>query len=94
MLKSCQPAFFAEGNTKTPLYIGIILLMLNIFLSILFMYYWEHAGIALATSVASWIGVVIYIFLLIKAGKILRPINNQSNKYISYNILFIYFLKF
>ena len=49
------------------------------------MYYWEHAGIALATSVVSWIGVVIYIFLLIKTGKILRPINNQSNKYINYN---------
>ena len=93
MLKSCQPAFFAEGDTKTPLYIGIILLMLNIFLSILFMYYWEHAGIALATSVVSWIGVVIYIFLLIKAGKILRPINNQSNKYINYNTLLIYFFK-
>jgi len=93
MLKSCQPAFFAEGDTKTPLYIGIILLMLNIFLSILFMHYWEHAGIALATSVVSWIGVVIYIFLLIKDGKILRPINNQSNKYISYNTLLIYFFK-
>jgi len=93
MLKSCQPAFFAEGNTKTPLYIGIILLVLNIFLSILFMYYWDHAGIALATSVASWIGVVIYILLLIKAGKILNSINNQSNKYISYNELFIYSFK-
>ena len=93
MLKSCQPAFFAEGNTKTPLYIGIILLMLNIFLSILFMYYWHHAGIALATSVVSWIGVVIYILLLIKAGKILNSINNQSNKYISYNVLFIYSFK-
>ena len=93
MIKSCQPAFFAEGNTKTPLYIGIILLVLNIFLSILFMSYWDHAGIALATSVVSWIGVVIYIFLLIKAGKILKPINNQSNKYLSYNSLLIYFFK-
>ena len=93
MLKSCQPAFFAEGNTKTPLYIGIILLMLNIFLSLLFMNFWEHAGIALATSVVSWIGVVIYIFLLIKSGKILRPVKNQSNKYINYNTLLIYFFK-
>ncbi len=57
------------------------------------MNYWEHAGIALATSVVSWIGVAIYIFLLIKGGKILRPINNQSNKYINYNTLLIYFFK-
>ena len=41
----------------------------------------------------SWIGVVIYILLLIKAGKILNSINNQSNKYISYNVLFIYSFK-
>ena len=38
ILKSCQPVFFAEGNTKTPLYVGIVLLTLNVFLSILLMY--------------------------------------------------------
>jgi ACR3 family arsenite efflux pump ArsB len=43
--------------------------------------------------VVSWLGVVIYIFLLFKAGKILRQINNQYNKYIKYNPLLIYFFK-
>ncbi|MDC1067424.1 murein biosynthesis integral membrane protein MurJ, partial [Alphaproteobacteria bacterium] len=37
ILKSCQPVFFAEGDTKTPLYVGIVLLTLNVFLSILLM---------------------------------------------------------
>ncbi len=70
MLKTCQPAFLAEGNTKTPMYIGFILLILNIILSFCLMFFLRHAGIALATSIVAWIGTIIYITLLIKKGKI------------------------
>ncbi len=73
MLKSCQPAFLAEGNTKTPMYIGFLLLILNIILSFSLMIFLKHAGIALATSIVSWIGTVIYITLLIKTEKIKKP---------------------
>ena len=72
ILKSCQPAFLAEGNTKTPMYVGIILLLLNIVLSFLLMYYLDHSGIALATSIVSWIGSIIYLVLLIKNREILK----------------------
>ena len=71
MLKSCQPAFLAQGNTKTPMYVGLILLILNIALSLTLMNYLKHAGIALATSIVSWIGIIIYISLLSRTGKIL-----------------------
>ena len=73
MLKSCQPAFLAEGNTKTPMYIGLILLVLNIILSFCLMYFLKHAGIALATSIVSWVGTIIYVIVLIKSGKIRNP---------------------
>ena len=73
MLKSCQPAFLAEGNTKIPMYIGFVLLILNIILSFSLMIFLKHAGIALATSLVSWIGTLIYITLLVKTGKITRP---------------------
>ncbi len=72
MLKSCQPAFLAEGNTKTPMYIGLILLILNIILSFSLMQFLKHTGIALATSIVSWIGTIIYIVLLIRTGKIAK----------------------
>ena len=72
MLKSFQPAFLAEGNTKTPMYIGFVLLILNIILSFVLMIYLRHAGIALATSIVAWIGTIIYITLLIKKGKITK----------------------
>ena len=73
LLKSCQPAFLAEGNTKTPMYIGFVILILNIILSFSLMFFLKHAGIALATSIVSWIGTIIYITLLIKAKKIIKP---------------------
>ncbi len=79
MVKSCQPAFLAEGNTKTPMYIGFILLILNIILSFSLMIFLKHAGIALATSIVSWIGTIIYITLLIKTRKIEKP-NFSSQK--------------
>ena len=73
MLKSCQPAFFAEGDTKTPMYIGLTLLILNIILSLSLMIFLKHAGIALATSIVSWVGTIIYVTLLIRNGKIIKP---------------------
>ena len=73
MMKSCQPAFLATGNTKTPMYIGFILLILNIILSFILMSLLNHAGIALATSIVSWIGTTIYITILVKNGKITKP---------------------
>ena len=57
------------------------------------MYYWRHAGIALATSISSWIGVIIYLLLLIKSGKILKSGNNQFNKHLSYSSLVVYSFK-
>ena len=93
MIKSCQPAFLATGNTKTPMYIGLFLLILNIFLSLSLMSYLQHAGIALATSIASWIGLIIYITLLVRNGKITKPKFSLKEK--DYNLfsIIIYSLK-
>ncbi|MDC0093544.1 murein biosynthesis integral membrane protein MurJ [Alphaproteobacteria bacterium] len=93
ILKSCQPAFLAEGNTKTPMYIGIILLISNIFFSLIMMRYFYHAGIALATSISSWIGCFIYIRILIKNGKILKPKLTYSHNTLNFFSVFIYFIK-
>ena len=93
ILKSCQPAFLAEGNTKTPMYIGFILLNLNIIFSLIMMRYFDHAGIALATSITSWIGCFIYIGILIKNGKLLKPKLTFSHNTLNFFSVFIYFIK-
>ena len=90
ILKSCQPAFFALGDTKTPLYIGFLLLILNIVFSLLFMYFLQHAGIALATSMVSWFGVMIYIGLLVRNGRIAKPNLDDVTKDLNYYSLLKY----
>ena len=93
MMKSCQPAFLATGNTKTPMYIGIILLILNIILSFILMIFLNHAGIALATSIVSWIGTAIYITLLVKNGKITKPKFSLKEENLNLFSVIFYFLK-
>ena len=90
ILKSCQPAFFALGDTKTPLYIGFLLLILNIVFSLLFMYFLRHAGIALATSMVSWLGVMIYVGLLVRNGRIAKPNLDDVTKDLNYYSLLKY----
>ena len=93
MLKTCQPAFLAEGNTKIPMYIGFVLLILNIILSLSLMIFLEHVGIALATSIVSWIGTIIYVILLIKTGKITKPKFSFKKEDLNLFTVFFYALK-
>ena len=93
MLKSCQPAFLAEGNTKTPMYIGLILLIMNIILSLSLMYFLNHFGIALATSIVSWIGTIIYTTLLVKSGRIKKPKFSLKEEELNLFSVIIYGLK-
>ena len=73
--------------------IGLILLLLNILLSFILMHYLKHSGIALATSLVSWIGSITYLILLIKKGNI--PKFKFNFKYDEFNSFFllIYSLK-
>ena len=93
ILKSCQPAFLAEGNTKTPMYVGMVLLVLNIIFSLILMNYYSHAGIAFATSISSWVGCIIYIKLLVKNKKILLNQSKKNDQSLNLFSIFIYAIK-
>lgn len=79
--KVFQPAFFASGRGALVLKISLLSVVINITGSLALMSYLGHVGLALATAIASWVGVVIMGFLLIKEGRLrfsalraLRPI--------------------
>ena len=79
--KVFQPAFFASGRGGLVLKISLLSVVINITGSLALMSYLGHVGLALATAIASWVGVVIMGFLLIKEGRLrfsalraLRPI--------------------
>ncbi len=64
MIKVFSTFFFANNNTKTPFYISLISVILNICISL---YYFKSIGfiiIPLATSISSWFNaIVLFIFL-------------------------------
>ena len=64
LIKIFSSFFFAHNNTKTPFYISLISVLLNIFISI---YYFNSIGfiiIPIATTISSWFNcLVLFIFL-------------------------------
>src|SRR6056300_1750355 len=64
LIKVFSSFFFANNDTKTPFYISLISVVLNIFISI---YYFSEVGfiiIPIATSISSWFNsMLLFIFL-------------------------------
>jgi len=64
LIKILSNFFFARNNTKTPFYISTFIVLLNILISITFFNKIGFVIIPIATSASTWVGVIIYIYLL------------------------------
>jgi len=64
LIKVFSSFFFANHNTKTPFYISLISVLLNILISV---YYFNEVGfiiIPIATTISSWFnGILLFVFL-------------------------------
>jgi putative peptidoglycan lipid II flippase len=56
--------FYANKNTKTPFIVASVIVLLNVILNLIFMNYWNYKGLALATSVSSFVQFLILLFLI------------------------------
>ncbi len=68
LLKVFQPAFFARENTRTPMWYSAINVGVNIALSFALFPIYGHVGVALATTIASWLNVAMLFVALKRAG--------------------------
>jgi putative peptidoglycan lipid II flippase len=68
LLKVLAPAFFARGDTATPVRIGMITLALNFALNLALMMPLQHVGPPLATSLASMFNMVALAVVLARRG--------------------------
>lgn len=68
LTKTLSPFFFAKGDTKTPVKIAILGVVLNVILALIFMQFWGYLGIALATGITVWINAGQYIYRLKRQG--------------------------
>jgi len=70
LIKVLITCFFAREDTKTPLYISIISVIVNVVLSLLLISTMREMGIALATAISAWINTLLLFFILRKKNNL------------------------
>ena len=81
LIKILSNSFFARDDTKTPFYISSFIVIVNILISISFFNKIGFIIIPIATTISTWIGVLIYSYIL-TSKKFLR-----LKDFLSINIL-------
>ena len=70
LLKVLVPAFFAHGDTATPVRVGMVAIALNLALNLLLMVPLQHVGPAAATSLSALFNVAALAVLLGRQGRL------------------------
>ncbi|MBI2735990.1 MAG: murein biosynthesis integral membrane protein MurJ [Rhodospirillales bacterium] len=73
LVKALTPGFFAREDTRTPLYIAIVAIVVNVILNVFFLYGTSLAqvGIALATSLSGWLNAAMLAIVLHRRGHLI-----------------------
>ena len=85
LIKVLAPGFFARQDMRTPVRIGVIAMVTNMVLNLLFVvplhFYWQigHVGLAAATSVSAFLNALLLFIFLRKEG-IYKP-SSQWKKF-------------
>jgi len=64
LIKVLITCFFARQDTKTPLYISLITVLLNVAISLMLIGTMREMGIALATAISAWVNALLLFFIL------------------------------
>ena len=98
LMKVLTPAFFARKDTKTPMYVALLSLFSNAILNyvLAFVLDYGHVGIAIGSSIAALISVLILELILLREGliKISRILSRFNVAIFIASIVLIAFLKF
>jgi putative peptidoglycan lipid II flippase len=91
--------FFANKDTKTPVVVASICVLVNVVLNYVLRIHFAHVGIAIATATSSWVNIIIGFFVLShrKLLKIGKTEIKSAVGIIAASVLmglFVYFLSF
>ena len=64
LIKVLSNFYFARDNTKTPFYVSFFTMILNILISVSLFKKYGFIIIPIATSISTWVAVLIYFYLL------------------------------
>ena len=68
LVKVLAPGFYAREDTATPVKIAVLCMILNLVLNLLLMGPFLHVGIAIATTVSSWLNALLLLVVLWRRG--------------------------
>jgi len=68
LVKVLAPGFFSRQDVRTPVRIGVIALVSNLVLNLVLVWPLQHAGLALATSLAAFVNAGLLFRLLKRNG--------------------------
>ena len=98
LIKVLSASFFARQDTFTPLVITILSFVMNVLLNYFLAFYlgYGHVGLALGSSVAAIVSVIIYYLILSKDSfiEVTKESLISMVKIISANIVFYFVINF
>ncbi len=68
--KIVQAIFYAHNDTRTPMHMTVVSLIVNVILNYCFMKVFSYRGIVLSTAIASLLSLACLSFLAVKQGKL------------------------
>lgn len=72
LIKVLAPGFYARQDTKTPMRIGVVALVVNIVLSLVLVIPLKHVGLALAITLAAFVNAGM-LFITLRRYDVYRP---------------------
>ena len=72
LIKVLAPGFFARQDTRTPVRIGVVAMLLNVIFNLMLVWPLGHAGLALATSLAALVNASL-LYRRLHADAVHRP---------------------
>ena len=81
LIKVLSNFFFARDNTKTPFYISLFIVVINVLISVSLFSRVGFLIIPIATSISTWLGVLAYLYLLEQKSYLLLKIELLKNSF-------------
>lgn len=64
LIKVLTPGFYARADTRTPVRIALIAMLVNLVLNLILIWPMAHVGLALSTAISAWVNaILLYIAL-------------------------------
>lgn len=69
LIKVLTPGFYARADTRTPVRIAVLSMLINLALNLMLIWQLRHVGLALSTALAAWVNAVLLYLTLRRRGQ-------------------------